>query len=67
MNTNAGTWIGGFIGFVAGIVFIAVSIFTEASQVPPPPFLVIIFAVFGAVIGHGIGEVIQGRRKRRGP
>ena len=59
---NTGAIIGGIIGLLAGIGFMALSIYTQASRLDPPPFIAVIFAVAGLVIGHAVSE---SRRKKK--
>ena len=64
MNTGAviGGIIGGIIGLLAGIGFMALSIYTQASRLDPPPVIIFIFAVIGTGIGHFVSE---SRRKKK--
>lgn len=58
---NTWTIIGGITGFLVGVGFMALSIYTQASRLDPPPFIAVIFAVAGLCIGHAVSEA---RRKK---
>lgn len=60
---NAGAFIGGVLGLLAGIAFVGLSIYIRASQIDPPPFIVVIFVVVGGAIGYAISEERARRRK----
>ena len=54
---NLGVYVGAMIGFVLAIIFVATSIFNNASQVPPPSgAIAIVFIFLGGAIGYGISN-----------
>ena len=59
---NTGAVIGGIIGLLAGVGFMALSIYTQASRLDPLPVIVVIFALIGSFIGHFVSE---SRRKKK--